>query len=65
VRAGAAQVAAHSQNGGGYLNYGAPDEPVERIRAAFGDKKYDRLRAITRRFDPDNLVRFNHNIPPE
>jgi FAD/FMN-containing dehydrogenase len=65
VRAGAAQVAAHSQNGGGYLNYGAPDEPVERIRAAFGDKKYDRLRAIKRRFDPDNLFRFNHNIPPE
>jgi hypothetical protein len=64
VRAGAAQVAGHSQNGGGYLNYGAPDEPVERIRAAFGDKKYERLRAIKRRFDPDNLFRFNHNIPP-
>ena len=64
VRAGAARVAAHSRDGGGYLNYGAPDEPADRVRAAFGDAKYERLRAVKRRYDPDNLFRYNHNIPP-
>jgi FAD/FMN-containing dehydrogenase len=64
VRAGAARVASYSGSGGGYLNYGAPDEPTERVRAAFGDEKFERLREIKRRFDPDNLFRFNHNIPP-
>jgi hypothetical protein len=65
VRAGAALVAAHSQDGGEYLNYGAPDEPADRVRAAFGDAKYERLRAIKHRYDPDNLFRYNHNIPPQ
>jgi len=64
VRAGAARVASYSQSGGGYLNYGAPDESTDRVRAAFGDEKFERLREIKRRFDPDNLFRFNHNIPP-
>ena len=64
VRAGAARIAAHSRVGGGYLNYGAPDEPADRVRAAFGDAKYERLRAIKHRYDPGNLFRFNHNIPP-
>jgi FAD/FMN-containing dehydrogenase len=65
VRAGAARVAAHSKDGAGYLNYGAPDEPADRVRAAFGDIKYERLRAIKHRYDPDNLFRYNHNIPPQ
>ena len=50
--------------GGGYLNYGAPDEPIERVRAAYGDAKFERLRQVKRRYDPHNLFRFNHNIPP-
>jgi hypothetical protein len=55
VRAGAARIAAHSRVGGGYLNYGAPDEPADRVRAAFGDAKYERLRAIKHRSDPGNV----------
>jgi len=51
-------------SGGGYLNYGAPDEPIERVRAAYGDPKFERLRQVKRRYDPHNLFRFNHNIPP-
>ena len=43
VRAGAVRIAAHSRDGGGYLNYGAPDEPADRVRAAFGDQKFERL----------------------
>jgi len=45
--------------GGGYLNYGSPDEPVERIRAAFGDSKFTRLQEAKRRWDSDNRFRFN------
>ena len=47
-----------------YLNYGAPDEPAERVRAAYGHAKFERLRQVKRRYDPHNLFRFNHNIPP-
>jgi hypothetical protein len=50
--------------GGGYLNYGSPDEPVERIRAAFGEAKFARLQQVKRRWDPENRFRFNTNIAP-
>ena len=50
--------------GGGYLNYGSPDEPVERVRAAFGETKFTRLQQVKRHWDPDNRFRFNTNIPP-
>jgi FAD/FMN-containing dehydrogenase len=52
-----------SFSGAGYGNY-AMDEPAERVRAAFGPERFDRLAKIKRRYDPDNLFRFNHNIPP-
>jgi FAD/FMN-containing dehydrogenase len=35
-----------------------------RIRDAYGTRKYDRLRALKRRDDPDNFFRMNQNIPP-
>ena len=50
--------------GGGYLNYGAPDEPVERVRAAYGASNFERLQQLKRRYDPHNIFRFNHNILP-
>jgi len=64
VRDGAQRIAAHEPDNGGYLNYAAPDEPHERVRAAFGDAKFARLLDVKRRVDPDNLFRFNHNIRP-
>jgi hypothetical protein len=39
-------------------------EGEERIRKAYGAKKYDRLKALKRRWDPENLFRLNQNIKP-
>jgi FAD/FMN-containing dehydrogenase len=31
---------------------------------AYGTRKYDRLQALQRQYDPDNFFRMNQNIPP-
>jgi FAD/FMN-containing dehydrogenase len=49
---------------GGYANYMQADEPLERVRAAFGPDSFDRLRALKTRYDPGNVLRRNQNIPP-
>ena len=53
-----------SLTGAGYANYAPVDEPIERVRLAFGAERFARLASIKARYDPDNLFRFNHNIPP-
>jgi FAD/FMN-containing dehydrogenase len=50
--------------GGGYVNYMQDDEPVERVRATFGEASFKRLRTLKARFDPDNVLHRNQNIPP-
>ena len=40
------------------------DEGEAGVRAAYPAKTYDRLAAIKRRYDPDNLFHLNQNIPP-
>jgi FAD/FMN-containing dehydrogenase len=50
--------------GGGYVNYMQADEPIARVRAAFGAEAFDRLQALKRRYDPGNVLRRNQNIPP-
>ena len=50
--------------GGGYVNYMQADEPIDRVRAAFGDETFERLRTLKRRYDPNNVLRRNQNIPP-
>jgi FAD/FMN-containing dehydrogenase len=50
--------------GGGYVNYMQADEPIERVRGAFGDDAFERLRALKSRNDPHNVLRRNQNIPP-
>jgi len=49
---------------GGYVNYMQADEPIERVRAAFGDETFARLQALKTRYDPTNLLHRNQNIPP-
>jgi FAD/FMN-containing dehydrogenase len=40
------------------------DEPLDRVRAAFGPDSFARLQALKSRYDPDNVLRRNQNIPP-
>jgi FAD/FMN-containing dehydrogenase len=48
---------------GVYVNF-LMNEGEDRVREAYGTGKYDRLKALKRRYDPDNLFRLNQNIPP-
>ena len=34
------------------------------VRAIYGDAKYERLRALKRAHDPDNVFRMNQNVRP-
>jgi FAD/FMN-containing dehydrogenase len=49
---------------GGYANYMQADEPVDRIRAAFGAESFARLQSLKSRYDPGNVLHRNQNIPP-
>src|SRR6266545_1943807 len=51
-------------NVSGYVNYMQADEPIERVRAAFGAEAFERLQELKRRYDPNNVLRRNQNIPP-
>ncbi len=46
-----------------YVNFLGNDGP-SRLRCAYPGATWDRLVAIKRRYDPGNLFRLNHNIPP-
>ncbi len=64
ARETAAAVAPFSLRGGGYLNYMQGDEPIERVRAAFGAETFARLQSVKRQYDPENRLRSNQNVPP-
>jgi FAD/FMN-containing dehydrogenase len=61
----AAAIETWSYIGGGYVNYMQADEPIERVRAAFGDEAFERLQRLKKRYDPNNVLHRNQNIPPE
>lgn len=46
-----------------YVNF-LMEEGEERIRQAYGDEKYGRLKALKQKYDPDNFFRLNQNIKP-
>jgi len=48
---------------GAYVNF-LGDEGADRIRDAYPGPTWERLREIKGRYDPTNLFRLNHNIPP-
>jgi len=51
---------------GYYLNFVGRDDTDagQKALAVYGPAKLDRLKALKRRYDPENLFRINHNIPP-
>ena len=48
---------------GAYVNF-MGDVRDERLRASYGDAKYERLVALKRQYDPTNLFQLNQNITP-
>jgi FAD/FMN-containing dehydrogenase len=60
----AAAIEPWSFSGAGYVNYMQADEPIERVRAVFGDDAFERLQVLKRRYDPHNVLRRNQNVPP-
>ncbi|WP_311217097.1 BBE domain-containing protein [Arthrobacter sp. AB6] len=52
---------------GEYVNFLGAEiglkEP-DAARAAYGPEKFQRLVALKDRYDPHNIFRLNHNIPP-
>ncbi|HLV05787.1 MAG TPA: BBE domain-containing protein [Actinomycetaceae bacterium] len=53
--------------GGTYVNFMGRAENESRVAAeeVYGAAKLARLVALKRRYDPDNVFRRNHNIPPQ
>jgi FAD/FMN-containing dehydrogenase len=48
---------------GAYVNF-LSDDGKQRIRAAYPGATWDRLTRVKASYDPGNLFRLNHNIPP-
>lgn len=46
-----------------YVNF-LSDEGADRVRAAYPEATWTRLRQIKAKYDPQNLFRLNQNIPP-
>ena len=48
---------------GAYANF-VGGEGAAKVREVYPGPTWDRLRAVKARYDPTNLFRLNHNIPP-
>jgi hypothetical protein len=51
---------------GQYVNFLGydDDDPYAKALAVYGPDKVRRLIAVKQRYDPENVFRINHNIPP-
>jgi len=67
VRGFAADMEPHA-SGGQYVNFlgqeGGRQDARSAALAVYGPEKLERLTVLKRRYDPENVFRLNHNIPP-
>ncbi len=47
-----------------YYSILGAEEGAERVRTAYGEAHWRRLVALKDAWDPDNVFRFNQNVPP-
>ena len=64
--AGVAEATRPFQTGDTYVNFIMELEgaSTERVKAAYAPEDYERLVALKDHYDPQNIFRFNRNIPP-
>src|SRR5438034_2352799 len=60
----AARIEPLSGGGAAYVNYLNDDASADEVQGAYGGEKYRRLRALKAKYDPQNVFRYNQNIPP-
>jgi len=48
-----------------YANHMTADETQNRVRAAYGAEKYEKLATLKAKYDPSNFFSLNHNITPK
>lgn len=63
VRNAWAELVPYAEDIGSYVNY-IVEADQERVLAAYGEAKYERLAAIKAKYDPENVFHFNANIRP-
>jgi FAD/FMN-containing dehydrogenase len=60
----ASRIAPLSGGGAAYVNYLNDDASADEVKGAYGGEKYQRLRMLKATYDPENVFRYNQNIPP-
>jgi len=58
-----AALAPHASGTGSYVNF-MSEYDEDRVRASYGQAKFDRLAAVKAKYDPDNAFHLNANIKP-